>query len=227
VSSEQFLRGSTHGATGCRHRPLTRLIAADLTTPSTVLRQLLHASRVARSARMASIGPFATAPGHVVRDAAKIGTFVEVKTPNRGGDNGPASLLHRGRRRGRPAPNRGAGSHHRQLRGFETSPHDDLAQRPRGVDTSYVAPVRGRRRSVDEAGVGDHQRRSSRCPGRGPAELRATRGRIRERKKEGTDDPGVGAGARLGGVMSAVGARGRDAGTVCGGGGGAGAGGWV
>ena len=89
-----------------------------------------------------SVGPFGyLRPGTVLRQGAKVGTFVEVKNSDIGaGAQDPAPLLHRrrGRRRGHEP---GRGDDHRQLRRPRQAPHDHRRRVRTGVDTTLVAPV--------------------------------------------------------------------------------------
>ncbi len=81
------------------------------------------------------------APGTVLREGAKAGTFVEVKNSDIGaGRENPAPVLHRRRRRGRAHEPR-RGDDHRQLRRSRQAPHDDRRRVRTGVDTTLVAPV--------------------------------------------------------------------------------------
>jgi bifunctional UDP-N-acetylglucosamine pyrophosphorylase/glucosamine-1-phosphate N-acetyltransferase len=82
IEPSSFLRGSTHAGDGCRIGPVTTLIDADLHDRVTVLHSYCVDAEVQSGA---TVGPFAyLRPGTVVREGAKIGTFVEVKNSDIG-----------------------------------------------------------------------------------------------------------------------------------------------
>ena len=77
-----------------------------------------------------TIGPFAyLRPDAHLHPNAKAGAFVEIKNSTIGtGHEGPAPVLHRGRRRRREHEHRRR-QHHRQLRRAQQAPDDDRVQR--------------------------------------------------------------------------------------------------
>jgi bifunctional UDP-N-acetylglucosamine pyrophosphorylase/glucosamine-1-phosphate N-acetyltransferase len=139
IEPGSFLRGSTHAGEGCRIGPLTTLIDVDLHDNVTVPHSYCLESEVESNA---SVGPFAyLRPGTVIREGAKVGTFVEVKNSDIGVGTKVPHLAYIGDADVGDGSNLGAGSITANHDGYEKH-RTTIGRNVRGgVDTSYVAPV--------------------------------------------------------------------------------------
>jgi bifunctional UDP-N-acetylglucosamine pyrophosphorylase / glucosamine-1-phosphate N-acetyltransferase len=139
IEPSSFLRGSTHAGERCRIGPLTTLIDTDLHDGVTVPHSYCVESEVESNA---SIGPFAyLRPGTVVRENAKVGTFVEVKNSDIGEGTKIPHLSYVGDADIGEGTNLGAGTITANYDGFRKH-RTKIGRNVRGgVDTSFVAPV--------------------------------------------------------------------------------------
>ena len=117
----------------------------------------------------ANVGPFCyLRPGAELADAAKAGTFVEIKNSQlAAGGEGAAPVLHR-RRLDRRGDEHRRGRDHRQLRWTSQAADHDRQGCPHQLRQCLRRARDDRRRRVDSGGIGDHRRRSPRrarrCP---------------------------------------------------------------
>jgi bifunctional UDP-N-acetylglucosamine pyrophosphorylase / glucosamine-1-phosphate N-acetyltransferase len=139
IEPSSFLRGSTHAGEDCRIGPLTTLIDTDLHDRVTVPHSYCVESEVESNA---SVGPFAyLRPGTVVRENAKVGTFVEVKNSDIGEGTKVPHLSYVGDADVGEGTNLGAGTITANYDGFRKH-RTTIGRNVRGgVDTSFVAPV--------------------------------------------------------------------------------------
>ncbi len=139
IEPSTVLRGSTRAGAGCRIGPGTTLSNAVLGDGVVVL----HAYLVDCELRDGvSVGPFAyLRPGTVLRDKAKIGTFVEVKNSDIGAGTKVPHLSYLGDADVGPGSNLGAGTITANYDG-RNKHRTTVGAGVRGsVHTSYVAPV--------------------------------------------------------------------------------------
>jgi bifunctional UDP-N-acetylglucosamine pyrophosphorylase/glucosamine-1-phosphate N-acetyltransferase len=133
------LLGATRVGAGCRVGPLTTLIDVTLGDAVTVPHSYLTSSEVRDGA---SVGPFAyLRPGTLVREGAKIGTFVEVKNSDVGPGAKVPHLSYVGDADVGEATNLGAGTITANYDGYAKHRTTIGARVHGGVDTSFVAPV--------------------------------------------------------------------------------------
>jgi bifunctional UDP-N-acetylglucosamine pyrophosphorylase/glucosamine-1-phosphate N-acetyltransferase len=139
IEPSTFLRGDTTIGERCRVGPVTTLVDVTLGDEVTVR----HAYGVQSEVRAgASIGPFAyLRPGTLVREGAKIGTFVEVKNSDVGEGAKVPHLSYLGDADVGEGSNLGAGTITANYDGFAKH-RTTIGKNVRGgVDASYVAPV--------------------------------------------------------------------------------------
>jgi bifunctional UDP-N-acetylglucosamine pyrophosphorylase/glucosamine-1-phosphate N-acetyltransferase len=133
------LLGATRVGAGCTVGPLTTLIDTTLGDRVAVPHSYLTTSEVHDGA---SVGPFAyLRPGTVVRERAKIGTFVEVKNSDIGAGAKVPHLSYLGDADVGEATNLGAGTITANYDGYAKHRTTIGARVHGGVDTSFVAPV--------------------------------------------------------------------------------------
>jgi bifunctional UDP-N-acetylglucosamine pyrophosphorylase/glucosamine-1-phosphate N-acetyltransferase len=133
------LHGATRVGGGCRIGPQTTLIDTTLGDDVAVPHSYLTSAVVHDGA---SIGPFAyLRPGALLREKAKVGTFVEVKNSDVGAGAKVPHLSYIGDADIGPGSNLGAGTITANYDG--TSKHRTVigARVRGGVDTAFVAPV--------------------------------------------------------------------------------------
>ena len=133
------LRGTTNAGEGCRIGPGATLTNVALGDDVTVL----HTYAIDCEVRSgASVGPFAyLRPGTLLREKAKIGTFVEVKNSDIGEGTKVPHLSYLGDTDVGPGSNLGAGSITANYDGVSKHRTTIGAGVKGSVDTSYVAPV--------------------------------------------------------------------------------------
>jgi len=133
------LRGATRVGSGCRVGPQTTLIDATLGDDVAVPHSYLSSAAVHDGA---SVGPFAyLRPGAVLREGAKVGTFVEVKNSDVGAGAKVPHLSYIGDADIGPATNLGAGTITANYDGARKHRTVIGARVKGGVDTAFVAPV--------------------------------------------------------------------------------------
>jgi len=139
IEPSSFLRGLTHAGEACRIGPVTTLIDTDLHDHVTVVHSYCVQSEIGSNV---SVGPFAyLRPGTLVRDGAKIGTFVEVKNSDIGEGAKVPHLSYIGDADVGEGTNLGAGTITANYDGFRKH-RTTIGRNVRGgVDTSFVAPV--------------------------------------------------------------------------------------
>jgi bifunctional UDP-N-acetylglucosamine pyrophosphorylase/glucosamine-1-phosphate N-acetyltransferase len=139
VEPSSFLRGGTRVGAGCRIGPVTTIVDATLGDGVTVPHSYLLQCEVHDRA---ILGPFAyLRPGTVVREGAKVGTFVEVKNSDVGAGAKVPHLTYLGDADVGEETNIGAGSITANYDGFRKH-RTKIGKRVHGgVDTSFVAPV--------------------------------------------------------------------------------------
>jgi bifunctional UDP-N-acetylglucosamine pyrophosphorylase/glucosamine-1-phosphate N-acetyltransferase len=133
------LRGGTRAGRDCRIGPMTTAIDAVLGDGVTAV----HSYLVECEARDgAAIGPFAyLRPGTLVRERAKVGTFVEVKNSDIGEGSKVPHLSYLGDADVGEDTNLGAGTITANYDGFDKHRTTIGSHVHGGVDTSFVAPV--------------------------------------------------------------------------------------
>ena len=134
-----YLRGDTAIGARCRVGPATTFVDMTLGDDVTVRHSYCVESEVRDGA---SVGPFAyLRPGTLVRERAKIGTFVEVKNSDVGEGTKVPHLSYLGDADVGEGSNLGAGTITANYDGFEKH-RTTIGRRVHGgVDTSLVAPV--------------------------------------------------------------------------------------
>jgi bifunctional UDP-N-acetylglucosamine pyrophosphorylase/glucosamine-1-phosphate N-acetyltransferase len=134
-----ILRGGTRAGECCRLGPGTTLIDVVVGDRSAVLHSYGTGAEIGDGA---SVGPFAyLRPGTVVRDRAKIGTFVEIKNSDIGEDTKVPHLSYLGDADVGPGSNLGAGTITANYDGRRKH-RTTIGAGVRGsVHVSYVAPV--------------------------------------------------------------------------------------
>jgi bifunctional UDP-N-acetylglucosamine pyrophosphorylase/glucosamine-1-phosphate N-acetyltransferase len=139
IEPSSFLRGLTHAGEACRIGPVTTLIDTDLHDHVTVVHSYCLQAEVGSNV---SVGPFAyLRPGTLVRDGAKIGTFVEIKNSDIGEGAKVPHLSYIGDADVGEGTNLGAGTITANYDGFRKH-RTTIGRNVRGgVDTSFVAPV--------------------------------------------------------------------------------------
>nr|MDQ6915190.1 bifunctional UDP-N-acetylglucosamine diphosphorylase/glucosamine-1-phosphate N-acetyltransferase GlmU [Actinomycetota bacterium] len=139
VAPSSFLCGATRAGEDCRIGPLTTLIDAFLGDGVTVPHSYLVECEVHDRA---ILGPFAyLRPGTVIREGAKVGTFVEVKNSDVGAGAKVPHLTYLGDADVGAQSNIGAGSITANYDGFRKH-RTKIGKRVHGgVDNSFVAPV--------------------------------------------------------------------------------------
>jgi bifunctional UDP-N-acetylglucosamine pyrophosphorylase / glucosamine-1-phosphate N-acetyltransferase len=139
VEPATYLRGTTRAGERCRIGPLTTVVDAALGEAVTVLHSYLVQCEVHDGALL---GPFAyLRPGTVVRQGAKVGTFVEVKNSDVGAGAKVPHLTYLGDADVGEGSNIGAGTITANYDGFRKH-RTRIGDRVHGgVDTSFVAPV--------------------------------------------------------------------------------------
>jgi len=139
IEPATFLRGQTSIGERCAVGPATTLVDVTLGDEVTIR----HSYGVESEVRSgAGVGPFAyLRPGTVVREGAKIGTFVEVKNSDIGEGAKVPHLSYLGDADVGEGSNLGAGTITANYDGHEKH-RTTIGKRVRGgVDTSFVAPV--------------------------------------------------------------------------------------
>jgi bifunctional UDP-N-acetylglucosamine pyrophosphorylase / glucosamine-1-phosphate N-acetyltransferase len=133
------LRGDTHVGEGCTVGPQTTLIDTTLDDGAKVLHSYATGARAEAGV---SVGPFAyLRPGTVLREGAKVGTFVEVKNSDVGAGTKVPHLSYVGDADIGPRSNLGAGTITANYDG-RTKHRTTIGADVRGaVHTSLVAPV--------------------------------------------------------------------------------------
>jgi bifunctional UDP-N-acetylglucosamine pyrophosphorylase/glucosamine-1-phosphate N-acetyltransferase len=139
VEPSSFLRGETRVGASCRIGPLTTIVDATLGDGVAVPHSYLLQCEVHDRA---ILGPFAyLRPGTVVREGAKVGTFVEVKNSDVGAGAKVPHLTYLGDADVGEETNIGAGTITANYDGFRKH-RTKIGKRVHGgVDTSFVAPV--------------------------------------------------------------------------------------
>jgi bifunctional UDP-N-acetylglucosamine pyrophosphorylase/glucosamine-1-phosphate N-acetyltransferase len=139
VEPASFLRGGTRAGVRCRLGPLTTIVDATLGDEVSVPHSYLVECEVRDRA---TVGPFAyLRPGTVVREAAKVGTFVEVKNSDVGEGAKVPHLTYLGDADVGEQTNLGAGTITANYDGFRKH-RTRIGKRVHGgVGTSFVAPV--------------------------------------------------------------------------------------
>jgi bifunctional UDP-N-acetylglucosamine pyrophosphorylase/glucosamine-1-phosphate N-acetyltransferase len=133
------IRGATRVGEGCEIGPHTTIIDSELGDGVTVPHSYLHGCEVHDGA---SIGPFAyLRPGAVVREEAKVGTFVEVKNSDVGRGAKVPHLTYLGDADVGEESNIAAGNITANYDGRRKH-RTKIGKRVKtGVNTSFVAPV--------------------------------------------------------------------------------------
>jgi len=146
------LEGRTRIGEDCVIRPQTRIAESVLGNRVTVLDCCVI--RESRLEDESTVGPFAhLRPGTVVRRAAKVGNFVEMKKTDLGEGSKANHLSYLGDTRVGKKVNIGAGTitcNYDGLRKYETVIEDEVFV---GSDTQLIAPVTVGRRAVIAAGT--------------------------------------------------------------------------
>ena len=133
------LRGTTSVGGGARIGSHSTLIDARIGDGATVLHSHLVDCEVRAGA---TVGPFAyLRPGALLREGAKVGTFVEVKNSDIGAGAKVPHLSYVGDADVGERANLGAGSITANYDGFAKHRTTIGARVHGGVDTSYIAPV--------------------------------------------------------------------------------------
>jgi bifunctional UDP-N-acetylglucosamine pyrophosphorylase / glucosamine-1-phosphate N-acetyltransferase len=133
------LRGATRAGRGCRIGPLSTAIDAALGDGVTAVHSYLIGCEIHDGA---TIGPFAyLRPGTLVRERAKVGTFVEIKNSDVGEGAKVPHLSYLGDAEVGEHTNLGAGTITANYDGFEKHRTRIGSHVHGGVDTSFVAPV--------------------------------------------------------------------------------------
>jgi bifunctional UDP-N-acetylglucosamine pyrophosphorylase/glucosamine-1-phosphate N-acetyltransferase len=134
-----YVRGATTIGERARVGPATTLVDVTIGDEVTVR----HAYAVESEVRAgASVGPFAyLRPGTVVREGAKVGTFVELKNSDLGAGAKVPHLSYLGDADVGEGSNLGAGTITANYDGFEKHRTTIGRDVHGGVDTSFVAPV--------------------------------------------------------------------------------------
>jgi bifunctional UDP-N-acetylglucosamine pyrophosphorylase / glucosamine-1-phosphate N-acetyltransferase len=133
------LRGATRIGTGARIGPHTTMIDARVGDEASVLHSHLVDCEVRERA---TIGPFAyVRPGTVVREGAKVGTFVEVKNSDIGRGAKVPHLSYVGDAEIGEESNIGAGNITANYDGVRKHRTAIGSRVKTGVDTAFVAPV--------------------------------------------------------------------------------------
>jgi bifunctional UDP-N-acetylglucosamine pyrophosphorylase/glucosamine-1-phosphate N-acetyltransferase len=133
------LRGATSIGGGATIGPHSTLIDARVGDGATVLHSHLVDCEVRSGA---TVGPFAyLRPGALLREGAKVGTFVEVKNSDIGAGAKVPHLSYVGDADIGEQANLGAGSITANYDGFAKHRTSIGARVHGGVDTSYIAPV--------------------------------------------------------------------------------------
>ncbi len=160
------LRGATSAGEGCRIGPGATLTNVALGDDVTVL----HTYAIDCEVRSgASVGPFAyLRPGTLLREKAKIGTFVEVKNSDIGEGTKVPHLSYLGDTDVGPGIEPRRRVHHRQLRRGQQAPHHDRRRRE-GQRRHVVRGAGDRRRQrVDRRRERRHRGRAAGRAGRRP-----------------------------------------------------------
>jgi bifunctional UDP-N-acetylglucosamine pyrophosphorylase / glucosamine-1-phosphate N-acetyltransferase len=139
IEPSTFIRGRTAIGERCRIGPLTTLVDMRLGDEVTVRHSYCLECEVHDGV---SIGPFAyLRPGAVLRDGAKVGTFVEVKNSDVGAGAKVPHLSYLGDAEVGEGTNLGAGTITANYDGFEKHRTTIGRNVHGGVHVSYVAPV--------------------------------------------------------------------------------------
>jgi bifunctional UDP-N-acetylglucosamine pyrophosphorylase / glucosamine-1-phosphate N-acetyltransferase len=134
------LGGATRIGRGCEVGPQCTLMGARLGDEVSVRHAYLQECEVLDRA---TIGPFAyLRPGAVVREGAKVGTFVELKNADIGAGAKVPHLSYLGDAEVGEGSNVAAGNITANYDGFEKHRTVIGKRAKTGVDTSFVAPVR-------------------------------------------------------------------------------------
>nr|WP_221242828.1 bifunctional UDP-N-acetylglucosamine diphosphorylase/glucosamine-1-phosphate N-acetyltransferase GlmU [Conexibacter arvalis] len=133
------LHGATRVGGGCRIGPQTTLIDTTLGDGVTVPHSYLTSATVHDGG---SVGPYAyLRPGALLREGAKVGTFVEVKNSDVGAGTKVPHLSYIGDADIGPGSNLGAGTITANYDGARKHRTVIGARVKGGVDTAFVAPV--------------------------------------------------------------------------------------
>jgi bifunctional UDP-N-acetylglucosamine pyrophosphorylase/glucosamine-1-phosphate N-acetyltransferase len=139
IAAFTSLHGATRVGSGCQVGPHSTLIDAELGDGVTVPHSYLTSCTVHDGA---SVGPFAyLRPGAVLREGAKVGTFVEVKNSDVGAGTKVPHLSYIGDTDIGPGTNLGAGTITANYDGARKHRTTIGARVKGGVDTAFVAPV--------------------------------------------------------------------------------------
>jgi bifunctional UDP-N-acetylglucosamine pyrophosphorylase/glucosamine-1-phosphate N-acetyltransferase len=139
VEPATVLRGATRIGSGCRIGPGTTITDANVGDGAKLLHAYLVECEVGDEV---SVGPFAyLRPGTVLRERAKIGTFVEIKNSDIGEGSKVPHLSYLGDADVGPGSNLGAGSITANYDGQRKHRTTVGAGVKGSVHTSYVAPV--------------------------------------------------------------------------------------
>jgi bifunctional UDP-N-acetylglucosamine pyrophosphorylase/glucosamine-1-phosphate N-acetyltransferase len=140
VEPSTFLRGATRAGTGCVLGPLTTVIDTVLGDGVRVPHSYLQGPLEVRAG--VSVGPFAyLRPGTLLRDGAKVGTFVEVKNSDIGEGTKVPHLSYIGDADVGPGTNLGAATITANYDGRAKHRTTIGANVQSAVDTTFVAPV--------------------------------------------------------------------------------------
>ncbi|MDO8209794.1 bifunctional UDP-N-acetylglucosamine diphosphorylase/glucosamine-1-phosphate N-acetyltransferase GlmU [Conexibacter sp. CPCC 206217] len=139
IAAFTSLHGATRVGSGCQVGPHSTLIDAELGDGVTVPHSYLTSCTVRDGA---SVGPFAyLRPGALLREGAKVGTFVEVKNSDVGAGTKVPHLSYIGDTDIGPGSNLGAGTITANYDGVRKHRTTIGARVKGGVDTAFVAPV--------------------------------------------------------------------------------------
>jgi bifunctional UDP-N-acetylglucosamine pyrophosphorylase/glucosamine-1-phosphate N-acetyltransferase len=145
-----FLQGSTRIGAGASIGPATRIVDSTVGDGADVTFSVVRSSRIGPRA---NVGPYASLrPGTVLDEAAKAGTFVEVKASRIGPGSKVPHLSYVGDTRIGRRVNVGAATVTVNYDGFEKHPTVIGDEAHIGSDTMLVAPVRVGKRAWTGAG---------------------------------------------------------------------------
>jgi len=145
-----FLEGATRIGAGAEIGPATRIVDSRIEDGAAVQFSVVRGSRIGKRA---TVGPYAhVRPGTVLKEGAKVGSFVEIKASEVGAGSKVPHLSYVGDTRIGRDTNIGAGTVTVNYDGYQkhrTVIDDDVRI---GSDTMLVAPVRVGKRAVTGAG---------------------------------------------------------------------------
>ena len=131
----------------------------------------------------------------MLRDGAKVGTFVEVKNSDIGAGAKVPHLSYIGDADVGEGTNLGAGTITANYDGVAQAPHDDRRTSAAASTRRFVAPVDGRRRRLHRGRLGHHRGRPGRRARRRPRARSATSRATTSAKQREEMTMGVGTGA--------------------------------